>query len=498
MSKEFPELRRGESEQLIDQAIADVLPSEDPFESPNFDVIAMLNKHFPNELSLTSIETTCDRLAVKMNELDISILHAVELQSSEGEAAKQDLERANRSVSELMANLKSIKERGEATKSMVHEICRDIQTLDFAKQNLTTTIIALRRLNMLENAIEQLSEMTAARAYKEAANLLEAMTQLAANFDAFKNVPKVCELLASVRALRSQLQAQVLEEFKLHINVTMPEDVSCMLKDAAQVVCVLGQGLILKLVKWFSDKELGEYENLFDPSKHPAGLESVEKRFAWLRRWLRSFSFSYGEVMPSSWEVPRVVSEEFCHRTRNHLAQLLQKKSKEMDVRLLMHVIQKTIEFEQELSGRFFVAGVEAEAEGKAGEGEGASNEGRMKFAVNCGSENRRSAFDRIISRVFKPYMSLFLKLERAHMADLVKSLLSKEDWGAGLDNETEEEEAPVLSSTGELFLYIKRSLNQCSAVDTGETLLHLSRAFEETLIQYAQGLHKHIAEKAR
>ena len=141
MSKEFPELRREESEQLIDQAIADVLPSEDPFESPNFDVIAMLNKHFPNELSLTSIETTCDRLAVKMNEvcrrapslaltlpqLDISILHAVELQSSEGEAAKQDLERANRSVSELMANLKSIKERGEATKSMVHEICRDIQ-----------------------------------------------------------------------------------------------------------------------------------------------------------------------------------------------------------------------------------------------------------------------------------------------------------------------------------------------------------------------------------
>ena len=76
--------------------------------------------------------------------------------------------------------------------------------------------------------------------------------------------------------------------------------------------------------------------------------------------------------------------------------------------------------------------------------------------------------------------------------------MAKRPDGTAGLDNETEEEEAPVLSSTGELFLYIKRSLNQCSAVDTGETLLHLSRAFEETLIQYAQGLHKHIAEKAR
>ena len=38
--------------------------------------------------------------------------------------------------------------------------------------------------------------------------------------------------------------------------------------------------------------------------------------------------------------------------------------------------------------------------------------------------------FDKIISRVFKPYMSLYLKLERAHMADLVKSLLAAETWG--------------------------------------------------------------------
>ena len=38
--------------------------------------------------------------------------------------------------------------------------------------------------------------------------------------------------------------------------------------------------------------------------------------------------------------------------------------------------------------------------------------------------------FDKIISRVFKPYMSLYLKLERACMADLVKSLLAAETWG--------------------------------------------------------------------
>ena len=30
-----------------------------------------------------------------------------------------------------------------------------------------------------------------------------------------------------------------------------------------------------------------------------------------------------------------------------------------------------------------------------------------------------------------------------------------------------------------QVFLYFKRSLHQCSAVDTGETLLHLAAAFQ-------------------
>lgn len=36
----------------------------------------------------------------------------------------------------------------------------------------------LRRLNMLESALEQLEDMTKVRAYKDAANLLEAVTQV--------------------------------------------------------------------------------------------------------------------------------------------------------------------------------------------------------------------------------------------------------------------------------------------------------------------------------
>ena len=269
---------------LVDAAIAQLLPSADPLDDPNFDVTAMLNKHFPSEMSLSAVESHCERLALKMHSLDLQILQAVEQQSSAGSAVQQDLEAANASVAKLTAHLSRIRSKALDTEYAVRDICSDIQTLDNAKRNLTSTITTLRRLSMLETAILQLSILTEERGYREAANLLEATSQLAGNFDSYKSVPKVCELMASVRALRSQLQAQVFEEFKEHISANMTQEVTDMLADAAQVVMVLGPVLVSKLTLWFCERELAEYDNTFDPAKQPATLEGVERRYAWLRR----------------------------------------------------------------------------------------------------------------------------------------------------------------------------------------------------------------------
>ena len=45
-------------------------------------------------------------------------------------------------------------------------------------------------------------------------------------------------------------------------------------------------------------------------------------------------------------QVPRLVAEEFCQRTRRHLGTVLSRASKDLDVRLLLHVMQKTLELE--------------------------------------------------------------------------------------------------------------------------------------------------------
>ena len=42
--------------------------------------------------------------------------------------------------------IRDIKDKAEQSEQMVHEICRDIKSLDYAKRHLTLTITALKRL----------------------------------------------------------------------------------------------------------------------------------------------------------------------------------------------------------------------------------------------------------------------------------------------------------------------------------------------------------------
>ena len=272
---------------------------------------------------------------------------------------------------------------------------------------------------------------------------------------------------------------QVMEEFKLHVAPAIQEDVASMLGDASLVITVMGKPVVNKLLHWFSAKELGEYETLFDPSKGTSTLDGVDRRFTWLRKWLREYTPSYSAVFAPSWNAPRCLCEEFCAMTRKHFSVMLHKASKDMDVRLLLHVMQRTIQLEEELTRRFTA--------GAGGVDEGDTTGGQRLHGARGGD------FSRMISGVFKPYMPLYLKLETAHMVDLVKKLVSEETWGPNpqVEEDADDDDLQVLHSSGELFIYIKRSLLQCKDVDTGETMLHLSHSFTTILVKYAEQLHK-------
>jgi vacuolar protein sorting-associated protein 53 len=51
----------------VQQAIASILPSDDPLEKPDFDLVEYINELFPNEQSLSNIDEVirADKLRIK-------------------------------------------------------------------------------------------------------------------------------------------------------------------------------------------------------------------------------------------------------------------------------------------------------------------------------------------------------------------------------------------------------------------------------------------------
>ena len=136
----------------LEAAIQEVMPSTDPLDAADFNPTAHINRLFPNEESLSQVDAHVSGLQDRMRELDEEVLRTVRQQTSAGSSARKDLENAKASVGELFFQVREIKAKAEQSEEMVHEICHDIKSLDYAKRHLTLTITALKRLQMLVSA----------------------------------------------------------------------------------------------------------------------------------------------------------------------------------------------------------------------------------------------------------------------------------------------------------------------------------------------------------
>ena len=187
-------------------------PPRDVFSSAEFDAVDFLNRHFPDETSLTGVDALVAKLRLRVRRVDDEILEAVRSQSTGGVRAKADLAQAQTAILELGARIRDIKDKAELSETMVQEICRDIKKLDRAKRHLTGTITALRRLSMLVSAVDQLETMAMRRQYHDSANLLEAVQSAQRALRRVQRHPEGGGAPAQVRQDRAA-RANVFEEF---------------------------------------------------------------------------------------------------------------------------------------------------------------------------------------------------------------------------------------------------------------------------------------------
>ena len=129
------------------------------------------------------IKETC---WAQLDSIDDEIHKTVRQHSRSAAESRAELSNAKNAVSELTERLDSIRQRASETEKAVKHVSKDVLLLDIAKRNITITITILKRLVMLINACEQLTELASSREYSKAASLISAIAELEFFFEPHK------------------------------------------------------------------------------------------------------------------------------------------------------------------------------------------------------------------------------------------------------------------------------------------------------------------------
>ncbi|XP_020550893.1 vacuolar protein sorting-associated protein 53 A [Sesamum indicum] len=465
-----------------------------------------INQMFPTEASLSGVEPLMQKIHSEVRKVDAEILTAVRQQSNSGTKARENLASATHAVQELIFKIQEIKTKAEQSETMVQEICRDIKKLDFAKKHITTTITALHRLTMLVSAVEQLQVMASKRQYKEAAAQLEAVNQLCSHFDAFRDNPKITELKDRFKSIKRILKSHVFSDFSSLGTGKETEEANYLqqLSDACLLVDALEPSVREDSVKNFCSRELTSYQQIFEGAEL-AKLDKTERRYAWIKRRLRT-NEEIWKIFPPSWHVPYLLCIQFCKLTRTQLEETLSNLNEKPDVGTLLLALQRTLEFEEELAEKFGAGNGSRESGNDVGESNTENSNQAVsdirkkyekKLAANRTNENEEQNehkdlsvpgagfnFRGIISSCFEPYLMVYVELEEKTLMEHLEKLVQEETWDVEDGSQTN-----ILSSSIQVFLIIRRSLKRCSALTKSQTLFNLFKVFERILKAYATKL---------
>ncbi|CAM9907786.1 unnamed protein product [Scytosiphon promiscuus] len=507
---------------------------DDALDAPEFDPVDYLNHHFPTERSLDRLEPFISKVAVQIGDLDEEISKTVQAQSEAGHQASRDVDEAKAAIRELFEKIRDMKAKAEQSEVMVQEICRDIKQLDFAKRHLQTTITALKRLHMLVTAVDQLQGVAKAKQYRESANLLDAVRQLLTHFESYAEVPRIAELRETVTGIKNELVEQTSQAFnqvgQLASSTADPEGFQRdadkpgqfrSLQEACLVVDALGGQARQQQIECFCNQQMQPYGPLFPQGSMQAQLDQVDRRFAWFRRLLRGVDLRFDGVFPKHWLLQHRLCIRFLAQTRTALAEILEGSKEAEDVTVLLKSVHKCLAFENEAHSRF-----EAKEDGnrpatQVGPAEGDLSEptsaeavrrhyanlsqGHGRDATALGHGTQQSLFvtlsangegvkDEVegalpaimgmLSGVFEPFMGPYIAFERRNLDDLIKT--AARTVGLSDDDIDRDRKLPVFSTSVNIFVYIKNSIQRCTKFTTGQTFFELHHEYKSCLRAYA------------
>lgn len=435
----------------------------------DYDPIDHLNTIFSHPSTLSSINQTAVALQTHQDELSTKITNLVAAQAYNNDSSLKHMQSAKSELADLFRKIESVRTRAIQTEQTITFMTADIKRLDGTKKNLTLSMTALKRLQMLTTAYEQLRGLAKSRQYRECASLLQAVLQLMKHFNSYRSIDQIATLSRGVSEFQRELLEQVCEDFEIAFAKGEVGSKKAVLSESCLVMDALGDNARARLVTWYVNTQLREYRQVFRGNDEAGSLDNIGRRYSWFRRMLKTFEDEHAGIFPAGWRVNEVLANSFCEGTRDDFKGILERSMRRIDegridVNLLLSCLQETMDFEQSLEKRF-AAGA------------------RASIDTLSSLEDKTLTFHGSISEAFEPYLSLWVESQDKQLATMIPKYRIQPLLAA------DEEFAPqaVIPSSIELFHFYKTSLAQCAKLSTSERLLDFSRILAKYLDQYAQ-----------
>ncbi|OQE38933.1 hypothetical protein PENCOP_c007G00592 [Penicillium coprophilum] len=451
-------------------------PSLDALDAVDYDPIEHLNAVFSHPSTLSSVSQISDALNECEDELDDDIGMLVEEQVTSNADSVERIQAAKADLSELFKKIDDVRERAMKTEQSITDMTADIKQLDNAKKNLTLSMTALKRLQMLTTAYDQLQALSRTRQYGECAQLLQAVIQLMAHFKSYRSIDQIAMLSRNVADIQRDLQEQVCEDFELAFAKGEVGPKRAMLAESCLVADALGEHARSRLVTWYCNTQLREYRQVFRNNEEAGSLDNISRRYSWFRRILKIYDEENAAIFPPSWRVNEVLANVFCEGTRDDFKGILSRSVRSgqtIDVNLLLSCLQETLEFEHSLERRFAPS---------------------SRASVDTFASAEPPVFNQSISEAFEPYLSVWVEAQDKQLAALIPKYRQQP---LQVPDEEEFNSHVVISSSTELFTFYRHALQQCAKLSTGGSLAELAKVFAKYLDQYAQQvLLNYISER--
>ena len=229
----------------------------------DYDPIGHLNAIFSHPATLSSVSSTSEALRNYQDDLDEDIAVFTASQSTSDADSVQRIQAAKGELADLFKKIESVRERAMQTEQTITDMTADIKRLDNTKRNLTLSMTALKRLQMLTTAYEQLRSLSKSRQYRECAQLLQAVIQLVAHFKSYRSIDQIATLSRNVADVQGELLEQVCEDFEVTFAKGDVAQRKEMLAEACLVIDALGDHARTRLINWYCNTQLREYRQVF-------------------------------------------------------------------------------------------------------------------------------------------------------------------------------------------------------------------------------------------